>query len=87
MHSQTIVSSILHTANDKKALSDKRTRPNSTFYFYLELFSKASDDLSWNGLPQAVHLDTQASSRNVCLPTSDELIKCIMDENILRLHV
>ena len=56
------------------------------FNINLELFSKASDALARNGLPQAVHLDPQARSRDVCLPTSDELIKCIMDENVLGLY-
>ena len=56
-----------------------------SFNINLELLSKASDALARNGLPQAVHLDPQARSRDVRLPTSDELFKCIMDENVLGL--
>ena len=65
-------------------------RRSSIFYssnINLELLSKASDALAWDGLPQAVHLDPQPSSFDVCLPTSDELLKCIMDEDVLGLYV
>ena len=62
-------------------------RHNSIFNIYLKLLSKASDALARNGLPQPVHLDPQPSSFDVCLPTSDELLKCIMCEDILGLHV
>ena len=62
-------------------------RPSSIFYIYLELLSKASDALARDGLPQSVHLDPQPSSFDVCLPTSDEFIKCIMDEDVLGLYV
>ena len=62
-------------------------RPSSIFYIYLKLLSKASDALARDGLPQPVHLDPQASSFDVCLPTSDELLKCIMDEDVLGLYV
>ena len=62
-------------------------RNNSIFNINLELLSKASDALARNGLPQPVHLDPQPSSFDVCLPTSDELLKCIMDEDVLGLHV
>ena len=62
-------------------------RPSSIFYINLELLSKASDALARNGLPQPVHLDPQPSSFDVCLPTSDELLKCIMCEDILGLYV
>ena len=55
--------------------------------FYLKLLSKASDALSRDGLFQPVHLDPQASSQDVCLSTSDEFIKCIVDEDVLGLHV
>ena len=62
-------------------------RPFSIFNIYLELLSKASDALARDGLPQPVHLDPQPSSFDVRLPTSDELIKSIMDEDVLGLHV
>ena len=62
-------------------------RNNSIFNINLELLSKASDALARDGLPQPIHLDPQPSSFDVCLPTSDELIKCIMDEDVLGLYV
>ena len=62
-------------------------RHNSIFSINLELLSKASDPLARDGLPQPIHLDPQPSSFDVCLPTSDELLKCIMYEDVLGLYV
>ena len=62
-------------------------RHNFIVYSNLELLSKASDALARDCLPQPVHLDPQPSSFDVCLPTSDELLKCIMDEDVLGLYM
>ena len=58
---------------------------NQSNSLYLELLLEARGALSWQHLVHLVHPGPQVGGSNICLPTGDQLIQSIMDEDILGL--